>query len=62
MKYYSQVKQDKFLNEKVFKNIKNGIFLDLGAFDGKTLSNTYFFEKEIGLVGVLNQFQNIIIY
>jgi len=45
MKYYSQVKQDEFLHKKVFKNFKQGIFLDLGAFDGVTFSNTYFFEK-----------------
>ena len=47
MKYYSQVGQDKFLHKKVFKDFRNGVFLDLGAFDGITLSNTYFFEKQL---------------
>ncbi|GEM_PF-746426 len=49
--YYSQLKQDKFLNEHIFKNFYNGIFLDLGAYDGITFSNTYFFEKNLNWVG-----------
>jgi FkbM family methyltransferase len=44
-KYYSQLKQDKFLNEVIFNKKKGGFFLDIGAHDGVTLSNTYFFEK-----------------
>lgn len=51
-KYYSQVEQDKFINENFFKNKKNGIFVDIGAHDGITISNTYFFEKELGWTGV----------
>ena len=50
--YYSQHGQDKFLNENVFKNQQNGIFIDIGAHDGKTISNTYFFEKELNWTGV----------
>ncbi len=50
-KYHSQVKQDQFLHKSIFKNLKNGIFLDLGAFDGKTFSNTYFFEKNLEWTG-----------
>jgi FkbM family methyltransferase len=50
--YKSQYNQDKILNEKYFKNKKNGVFLDIGAHDGLTLSNTYFFEKELGWSGV----------
>jgi FkbM family methyltransferase len=49
--YYSQVRQDEFLHKKIFKNFRGGIFLDLGAYDGKTLSNTYFFEKNLGWKG-----------
>ena len=52
MKYYSQVGQDKFLNEKYFKNKKNGIFIDVGAHDGITGNNSYFFEKELGWTGI----------
>ena len=51
-KYYSQCGQDKFLNEKIFKGKKNGIFVDIGANDGITFSNTYFFEKELGWSGM----------
>lgn len=50
--YYSQVGQDRYLNEQVFKNKKNGVFVDIGAFDGVTISNTYFFEKELGWTGI----------
>ncbi|WP_293870276.1 FkbM family methyltransferase [Flavobacterium sp.] len=42
--YYSQCKQDEFLNEVVFNNKKNGFFIDIGAHDGKTFSNSLFFE------------------
>lgn len=50
-KYSSQVGQDKFLHEKIFKNFGGGVFLDLGAFDGITPSNTYFFEKNLNWRG-----------
>lgn len=43
--YFSQYKQDKFLNEVVFFNKKNGFFIDIGAHDGITISNSFFFEK-----------------
>jgi FkbM family methyltransferase len=45
MKYYSQTKQDIYLDTKIFQKKKNGFFLDIGAHDGITYSNTYFFEK-----------------
>lgn len=50
--YYSQCEQDKFVNENLFKYRKNGVFVDIGAHDGISLSNTYFFEKELGWSGV----------
>ncbi len=50
--YTGQVGQDKFANEMFFKNKKNGVFVDIGAFDGVTHSNTYFFEKELGWKGL----------
>ena len=43
--YYSQFKQDQFLNEVLFNNKKNGFFIDIGAHDRVTISNTLFFEK-----------------
>lgn len=50
--YMSQIGQDKFLNDHYFKNKRNGVFIDIGAYDGKTHSNTYFFEKELGWTGI----------
>ena len=43
--YYFQCQQDKFLNTIVFNNKKNGFFIDIGAHDGKTYSNSLFFES-----------------
>ncbi len=40
MKYYSQDGQDKFLLETIFNNQKTGFYVDIGANDGITLSNT----------------------
>jgi FkbM family methyltransferase len=49
--YRSQFGQDKFVAERMgFK--RNGIFVDIGANDGVTLSNSYFFEKELGWTGI----------
>lgn len=50
--YKSQFGQDRYLNEKIFKNKKNGVFVDIGAHDGITLSNTFFFEKNLGWSGL----------
>ena len=44
--YLSQYGQDKFIAE-YFKFMKDGVFIDIGANDGKTLSNTHFLEKEL---------------
>jgi FkbM family methyltransferase len=51
-KYYSQLGQDKLFNEKYFKNQKNGVFCEVGAYDGIELSNTYFFEKNLDWTGI----------
>jgi FkbM family methyltransferase len=50
--YYSQCGQDKFVNERFFKNKKNGVFIDIGAHDGVSYSNTYFFEKDLDWTGI----------
>ena len=42
---FSQHRQDEVLEKVVFKNKETGIFLDIGANDGITYSNTFFFEK-----------------
>lgn len=50
MKYYSQYKQDKFVNQILRK--RDGVFLDIGANDGVSLSNSYFFEKNLHWKGI----------
>lgn len=51
-KYFSQDKQDEFV-DKYFQKFRNGIFLEVGAADGITFSNTLFFERERNWTGVL---------
>ncbi len=50
--FYSQSGQDRFLHEHVFKGKRNGVFVDIGAYDGITLSNSYFFEQTLGWTGI----------
>ncbi|HEX3048659.1 MAG TPA: FkbM family methyltransferase [Bacillota bacterium] len=45
MDYKSQWRQDQFLNENIFKDKEKGFFLDIGAYDGVFLSNSYIFER-----------------
>ena len=56
--YFSQLGEDKILNEKYFKGKRNGFFIELGAMNGVTYSNTLFFEKELEWSGVLIEPQN----
>jgi FkbM family methyltransferase len=51
VKFYGQYKQDKYLNQ-IFKGKSNGTFVDIGAHDGITFSNSYFFEKEKNWSGI----------
>lgn len=44
-KFFSQYLQDQYLDTKVFKGKRGGVFVDIGANDGVSLSNSYFFEK-----------------
>lgn len=44
MEYYSQIGQDKFVDD-FFNQKENLVFLDIGAHDGVDLSNSLFFEK-----------------
>ena len=63
--YYSQQNEDRVLHEK-FLNYRNGFFIELGAMNGVTFSNTLFFEKNLGWNGVLieptNQYNDLIKY
>lgn len=50
--YYSQYQQDRFLNENIFHNKQNGVFVEIGAHDGISYSNTYYFEKNLNWRGL----------
>ena len=50
--YYSQCGQDKYVNEYIFKGAKQGFFIDVGAHDGISYSNTYYFEQILGWRGI----------
>lgn len=49
--YYSQIGQDKWVAD-LFKHKKELFFIDIGAFDGILLSNSYFLEKELNWNGI----------
>lgn len=51
--YYSQDKEDIYLNTNYFKNKTNGVYIELGALDGKLYSNTKFFEDHLHWSGIL---------
>lgn len=51
MQSYSQYNQDIILYNNFFKTIDKGYFVDIGAHDGVSLSNTKFFE-DLGWEGV----------
>jgi FkbM family methyltransferase len=51
--YYSQSEEDSYLNEKYFKNMPNGVFVEVGALDGQLYSNTKYFEETHNWTGVL---------
>lgn len=50
--YYGRFGQDKFVYEHFFQNKKDGVFVDIGAYDGVESSNTLFFEESLGWQGV----------
>jgi FkbM family methyltransferase len=51
--YYSQSQEDIFLNEHIFKNKRDGVYIELGALDGVLYSNTKFFEDTLNWHGIL---------
>ncbi len=50
--YHAHDGQDAFIHETFFPTLRNGCFLDIGAFDGVMWSNTLFFEREMGWTGL----------
>lgn len=50
--FYSQFGQDQVLETYVFKQFKNGTFVDVGAHDGLSINNTLYFEQMHGWKGI----------
>jgi FkbM family methyltransferase len=51
--YYGQCGEDKHIHQKYFPYKREGVFLEMGAMNGITYSNTKFFEDILGWTGVL---------
>jgi len=52
MKCHSQSGQDRFIDDHVFQGKTGGFFVDIGAHDGISLSNSYLFEQERSWEGI----------
>jgi FkbM family methyltransferase len=50
--YHSQIGQDKYVIEEVFKQIKDGVFIDVGAHNGVAFSNTLTLERYFDWSGI----------
>jgi FkbM family methyltransferase len=50
--FFSEAGQDEFLWREVFDRKRDGVFVDVGAYDGVTGSNTAFFERFCGWTGL----------
>src|SRR5439155_26700748 len=50
--YHSQHAQDRFIDTFLLHGKRDGVFVDVGAYDGVALSNTCYFEKELGWSGI----------
>jgi len=50
--YFSQWGQDKWLVETVLPGLRSGLFVDIGAHDGVTFSNTLYLERQLGWTGL----------
>lgn len=53
MIYASQFGQDRFVDDRVSLGKRGGVFVDIGAYDGVTGSNSLFFERVRGWSGML---------
>jgi FkbM family methyltransferase len=52
MPYASQFGQDAFLDRVVYRGLRAGYFVDVGAHDGEQFSNSVFFERDRGWLGL----------
>jgi FkbM family methyltransferase len=50
--YHGQIDQDRLINEHLTHDMREGVFVDIGAYDGVQFSNSLFFERELGWRGV----------
>jgi len=50
--YFSQFGQDKLVAEQLAPGIRNGLFVDIGAYDGVSFSNTVYLERERQWTGI----------
>jgi FkbM family methyltransferase len=50
--YASQCGQDKVVVEEFFPGLRGGVFVDIGAHDGVSFSNTLYLERELGWGGI----------
>jgi len=50
--YYSEAGQDKFIEKEFFSHKTDGVFVDIGGYDGQTSSNTLYFETFAGWSGL----------
>jgi FkbM family methyltransferase len=50
-RHHSQFGQDALVGDILFRG-RPGVFVDVGARDGKVISNTYYLEQELGWTGV----------
>lgn len=49
----SQNSEDNIAFRNLFLNKRNGVFMEMGALDGRKFSNTFFFQKELDWYGIL---------
>ena len=49
----TQVDEATYLNEKYFKNMPNGVYVEVGAMDGELYSTTKLFEDNHNWTGLL---------
>ena len=51
--YNGQFGQDQYLDEKIFKGRRDGLFVEIGSAEPVQLNNTFYFEKKLGWRGLL---------
>jgi FkbM family methyltransferase len=50
--FYSSKRQDRWAIQRVFREARDGFFVDIGAGDGRTHSNTFALERDYGWTGI----------